>query len=218
MDIEPVRVLLVDDDHDDYVILRDLFLDIEVGKFQLEWTETYDAALDKMVSNEYDVCLVDYLLGERNGLELLQEAFKNGCKTPIILLTGKGAREVDMAAMRAGASDYLDKGEVGPSLLERSIRYAIERQRTLEERERLISELRQALTRVKQLSGLLPMCASCKKIRDDKGYWNQLEAYISDHSEADFSHGICPECAKKLYPEYAHALGARSHASKKSGE
>ena len=206
MDISPVRVLLVDDDHDDYVILRDLFLEIEVGKFRLEWVETYDAALERMVHGEHDVCLVDYLLGERNGLELLKEASKNGCDAPIILLTGKGAREVDMAAMKAGASDYLDKGEIGPSLLERSIRYAIERKRTLEERERLISELREALAKVKQLSGLLPMCASCKKIRDDKGYWNQLEAYISDHSEADFSHGICPECAKRLYPEYAHAF------------
>jgi len=139
MDTSPIRVLVVDDDHDDYVILRDLFLEIEAGKFRLEWVETYDTAIERMVHNEHDVCLVDYLLGERNGLELLNEAIKNGCKVPIILLTGKGAREVDMAAMKAGASDYLDKGEIGPSLLERSIRYAIERKRTQEERERLIS-------------------------------------------------------------------------------
>jgi len=216
MDTPPIKVLLVDDDHDDYVILRDLFLEIEVGKFRLEWVETYDAAIERMVRNEYDVCLVDYLLGERNGLELLNEAVKNGCKTPMILLTGKGAREVDMAAMKAGASDYLDKGEIGPSLLERSIRYAIERKRTLEEQIRLISQLQEALAHVKQLSGLLPMCASCKKIRDDKGYWNQLEAYISDHSEADFSHGICPECVRKLYPEYAHAFDAYEKSKRKS--
>ncbi|MEE9567494.1 MAG: response regulator [Desulfobacteria bacterium] len=216
MDTPPIKVLLIDDDHDDYVILRDLFLEIEVGKFRLEWVETYDAAIERMVRNEYDVCLVDYLLGERNGLELLNEAVKNGCKTPMILLTGKGAREVDMAAMKAGASDYLDKGEIGPSLLERSIRYAIERKRTLEEQIRLISQLQEALAHVKQLSGLLPMCASCKKIRDDKGYWNQLEAYISDHSEADFSHGICPECVRKLYPEYAHAFDAYEKSKRKS--
>ena len=124
----------------------------------------------------------------------------------MILLTGKGPRDVDMAAMKAGASDYLDKSEIGPSLLERSIRYAIEHKRTQQERERSISELQEALAKVKQLSGLLPMCASCKKIRDDKGYWNQLEAYISKHSEADFCHGICPECVKKFYPEYAHTF------------
>jgi PAS domain S-box-containing protein len=70
-----------------------------------------------------------------------------------------------------------------------------------QEREALIIELREALGKVKQLSGLLPICAHCKKIRDDKGYWNQLEHYIHDHSEAEFSHGICEECAGKYYPE-----------------
>ena len=71
-----------------------------------------------------------------------------------------------------------------------------------EERERLILELQEALTKVKTLSGLLPVCSSCKKIRNDKGHWEQMEIYIRDRSEADFSHGICPECAEKLYPEY----------------
>lgn len=70
------------------------------------------------------------------------------------------------------------------------------------EKERLIGELQGALSKVKLLNGLLPICASCKKIRDDKGYWQQIEAYIRDHSEVEFSHGICPECAKKLYPEF----------------
>ena len=70
------------------------------------------------------------------------------------------------------------------------------------EREHLILELTEAISDVKTLSGMLPICANCKKIRDDKGYWNQIEAYIGDHSEAEFSHGICPDCAKKLYPEF----------------
>jgi hypothetical protein len=72
-----------------------------------------------------------------------------------------------------------------------------------EEREKLIAELQEAVNNIKTLSGMLPICASCKKIRDDKGYWTQIEAYVSEHSEAEFSHGICPDCAKKLYPEYS---------------
>jgi PAS domain S-box-containing protein len=76
-----------------------------------------------------------------------------------------------------------------------------ERKKAEEERERLIGELQEALARVKTLSGLLPICASCKKIRNDQGYWQQIEAYIRDHSEAEFSHSVCPECAKRLYPE-----------------
>jgi len=81
------------------------------------------------------------------------------------------------------------------------VRDITERKRVEAEREKLIRELQDALAQIKKLSGLLPICASCKKIRDDQGYWNQIEAYIRDHSEAKFSHGICPECMKKLYPD-----------------
>jgi hypothetical protein len=83
-----------------------------------------------------------------------------------------------------------------------TIRDITEHKRVEEERERLIRELQKAISQVKTLSGMLPICASCKKIRDDKGYWNQIEAYLQRHSDAEFSHSICPECAKKLYPEY----------------
>ena len=70
------------------------------------------------------------------------------------------------------------------------------------EREKLIQDLQHALSRIKTLSGLLPICASCKRIRDDQGYWNQIETYIQSHSAAEFSHGICPDCVKKLYPDW----------------
>lgn len=73
---------------------------------------------------------------------------------------------------------------------------------TGKQKSEAIARLNKALEEVKTLSGFLPICASCKKIRDDRGYWNQIETYISDHSEAEFSHGICPECCKKLYPEF----------------
>jgi hypothetical protein len=79
---------------------------------------------------------------------------------------------------------------------------AAESKRVEAEREKLIHELEKALARVNQLSGLLPICASCKKVREDSGYWTQIEAYVQDRSEAEFSHGICPECAEKLYPEF----------------
>lgn len=77
-----------------------------------------------------------------------------------------------------------------------------ERKQAEKEREKLVLELREALSKIKLLSGFLPICSSCKKIRNDNGYWEQIEIYIRDHSEAEFSHGICPECAEKLYPEY----------------
>ena len=77
-----------------------------------------------------------------------------------------------------------------------------ERKQEEEERERLIAELKQALSEIKTLSGLLPICSACKKIRDDRGYWNQIEHYIESHSDAAFSHSICPDCAKRMYPEF----------------
>ncbi|MDH4332573.1 MAG: hypothetical protein OEV89_08340 [Desulfobulbaceae bacterium] len=89
-----------------------------------------------------------------------------------------------------------------------------ERKRTEAEKEQLIARLQKAMQEVKVLSGFLPICASCKKIRDDTGYWRQIEEYISKHSEALFSHGICPDCSQKLYPEYHAELQRRIKAKK----
>ncbi|MBU1741439.1 MAG: PAS domain S-box protein, partial [Proteobacteria bacterium] len=77
-----------------------------------------------------------------------------------------------------------------------------ERKHNEEKREKLLAELEEALSKVKQLSGMLPICSNCKNIRDDQGYWQRIEAYIADHSDALFSHGICPDCMKELYPEW----------------
>ncbi len=132
MSKEEVKVLLVDDDEDDYIITRDLLSEVAATKYDIEWVRTYNAGIEAIKYNNYDVCLLDFLLGGRTGLELLQEAIADGCTVPIILLTGKGTREVDMEAMKAGASDYLCKKAITVQLLERSIRYAIERKRSEE--------------------------------------------------------------------------------------
>lgn len=90
---------------------------------------------------------------------------------------------------------------IGKKFLLCSVIHDISKRKSTEkERERLIDELQNALAEVKKLRGFLPICSSCKNIRDDKGYWNQIESYIRDHSEAEFTHSICPECTKKLYP------------------
>ena len=80
-----------------------------------------------------------------------------------------------------------------------------ERERAEKELEKLVGDLKEALAKVKTLSGLLPICASCKKIRDDQGYWIQVEVFVREHSEADFTHGLCPDCVKELYPEFSGA-------------
>ncbi|HEX5230473.1 MAG TPA: ATP-binding protein [Bryobacteraceae bacterium] len=126
---DALRVLIADDDEDDYVLTRDLLMRIGRPKIQLDWTPTYEGALEAIEQNEHDVYLFDYHLGHADGLQLMREALSRGCKAPIILLTGNDNWETDVEAMKAGAADYLVKGHLDARLLERSIRYALERTR-----------------------------------------------------------------------------------------
>ena len=125
MDKERISILLVEDDEDDYILTRDLLSEIEGRSYDMEWVSTYDAALEAISLNNHHVYLFDYQLGERTGLELLHKAIADGCKVPIILLTGQGDHKVDLEAMKAGAADYLNKREINADLLERSIRFSI---------------------------------------------------------------------------------------------
>ncbi|QKQ76184.1 response regulator [Nostoc sp. TCL240-02] len=130
MDNSPIKVLFIDDDEDDYILTRYWFSEFQVADCELEWVNNYEAARNAIACHQHDVYLVDYRLGPHNGLELLREAIANGCSSPIILLTGQGDWEIDIEAMKAGAADYLEKSQLTAPLLERSIRYAIERKQT----------------------------------------------------------------------------------------
>ncbi len=177
-----------------------------------------------------DLQMTNPITGHDDSLAGLHAAqcIQERCPTPVILLTVHESAELIQQAGTAGVGAYLLK-PVPDNDLERAITLAVarfndmlalhqlnvklsmaneqlqreisERRRAEAEREKLIIELKEAIAHVKRLSGLLPLCASCKKIRDDKGYWQQVEVYIQDHSEANFSHGLCPECQLKLYPK-----------------
>jgi diguanylate cyclase (GGDEF)-like protein/PAS domain S-box-containing protein len=124
-------LLLVEDDEDDYVLTRELLSDAKRTRFELEWISSFEEALGALAKSTHDVCLIDYRLGEHDGLELLRHAREVGVTAPLILLTGQGGGDIDLQAMRAGAADYLVKGMIDAPLLERSIRYAMEQSRTL---------------------------------------------------------------------------------------
>lgn len=130
-DPSTVRLLLVEDDEEDYRLVRQWLADSEDGPFRLEWVATIEAANAALARAEHDTCLLDYRLGEHSGLDLLREAIAHHWDTPIILLTGQGDAAVDAAALRAGAADYLVKDEITPPTLVRSIRHAIERRRLI---------------------------------------------------------------------------------------
>lgn len=128
-----LRVLIADDDEDDYILTRELLLLSRHSRIHIDWAPTYREALQAIERNQHDVYLFDYRLGEGDGLELLRLALLRGCKAPIILLTGDDDWETDVQAMKAGAADYLVKGRFDAQLLERSIRYAIEHKKAQEE-------------------------------------------------------------------------------------
>lgn len=127
MQSTPVKVLLVDDDEDDFVITRELLAEIPVGVFELEWAATAEAGLIAIHETRPDVCLVDYRMGAHSGLDFMRLAFERGLDVPMIMMTGQGDHDLDVQATRIGAADYLVKGEVGPVLLERALRHAMHR-------------------------------------------------------------------------------------------
>ena len=124
------RILLIEDDEDDYVLVKGALSETFALEYLLDWVSSYEAGLSALLGEAYDICLLDYQLGERSGLDLLRQILELGVKTPTILLTGQGTQDIDLEAMRLGAADYLIKGQTSGAQLERSIRYAIERRRT----------------------------------------------------------------------------------------
>lgn len=126
---DQLRILLVEDDEDDYILTKELLGEWRMTPIDLQWVTTFETALVEMKRNQHDIYLLDYRLGTENGLELLRTGMAQGCKGPIIFLTGQDDRAVDLEVMEAGAVDYLVKSEITAPLLERSIRYALQQKR-----------------------------------------------------------------------------------------
>ncbi|HEX3100535.1 MAG TPA: EAL domain-containing protein, partial [Pyrinomonadaceae bacterium] len=127
-----LRVLLIEDDEDDFVLTSDLLNEVTGTKYEITWVSKYSDALPAICSGNHDICLIDYRLGEGNGIQLVREAIAADCLVPMILLTGQGGHEIDIEATQAGAADYLIKGQIESLLLERAIRYALARGKMLE--------------------------------------------------------------------------------------
>jgi PAS domain S-box-containing protein len=128
-----IKVLIIDDDEDDFFIIAGYINDIQAGKFIIDWCNNYQEALKKFRTKEYDIYFVDYRLGNQTGLELLHEMAGEKFNDPIVLLTGKGSKDIDIKAMQSGATDYLVKSELNTEKLERCIRYSLDRTASLKE-------------------------------------------------------------------------------------
>jgi diguanylate cyclase (GGDEF)-like protein len=149
-----VRILLIDDDEDEYFLLKELVSGRAQGRtlhdYDLDWVSTYEEAVGAFLDCQYDLYLVDYQLGSRSGLDLLREPLVRACSSPVIMLTGQGSYAIDLSAMQLGAADYLEKNQLTLPLLERSIRYAIERKQAEKHLESLVQERTKDLALMKK--------------------------------------------------------------------
>lgn len=197
---QDIEILVVDDDPD---ILLATARVIQQAGFRVIKASTGSEAIRKAKESKPDLIFLDVVLPDAKGPELCKQIkddpFFQG--TFVVLISGKKIASDEQAdGLDVGADGYIARPISNRELLARTramVRILIAER----ERDRLIAELKEALLKVKTLSGLLPICAGCKKIRDDKGYWNQIEQYLKEHSDVIMSHGICPECAEKYYPD-----------------
>ena len=205
-----ISLLYVEDEEDTRELLA-LFLGRRVR--QLLIAANGLEGLELYRKHKPDIVVTDIRMPFMNGLAMAREIKKIDWFAKVIVTTAHSDTAYFLEAIESEIDGYALKPLETEKLLlviEKCVEI-VECRRAArilrEEREKLIVDLQVALDKVKLLSGFLPICASCKKIRDDKGYWQQIEAYIREHSEAEFSHSICPDCAKKLYSDYYKEKG-----------
>ncbi len=188
---QSIKVLFIEDNEDDVELIRRILSRDTNVQVDIKSTDRLSSALQLLVTEPFDVILTDLGLPDSHGMVTFSKLHFLQPNTPIIILSGLNDEALAIKAVQNGAQDYLVKGKVDGNLLGRSLRYAIERQK-------LLTQLEDSLKEIQTLKGLIPMCAWCKKIRDDKGYWKKVETYIEEHTGAAFTHGICPECLNKF--------------------
>ncbi len=196
--VTPAEILVVEDDANVAAVLEARLESF--GYHVCDIARTGLKAISCVRRHRPDLVLMDIMLeGEMNGIEAADKIAENS-DVPIIYLTCLNDPVVMDRAIKTNPYGYLVK-PYDNSALRSSIEIALVKHQSAKERDQLIEKLEHALQEVKRLSGLLPICASCKRIRGDNDAWQPIEDYISLHSEADFSHSICPQCARQLYPE-----------------
>lgn len=200
-----MRLLIVDDAPENILVLRKMLSEFkfeEVGSAG-SGEDALSLLKDRKTFNQFDIILMDISMPGIDGIEATRMIREDDDlrDIPVIMVTGYGSDEYLATAFSAGANDYLTRPVKKIEIYAR-VKAALRLKQAIDERKNTISELQSALNNIKTLSGLLPICASCKKIRDDRGYWNQVETYIMQHTDASFTHGYCPECTDRFKEEY----------------
>ena len=198
---ELIKVLLVEDTDVDAAMVEVLLKQTTHVSFDIARAATAAEAQAHLSGSTFDVILSDLNLPDTSELQTFRAVSEKAGGCPIVILTSIENEAIATQAVKEGAQDYLYKAKATSDGMVRSIRYAIERQRIKSELADTVRALQKALGEVRALRGLLPICSYCKKVRDDEGYWSQVEVYISERSDIDFTHGMCPPCHREHFPE-----------------
>ncbi len=195
---ENTKIMVVEDE---WIIANDIKITLTDMKYEVAALVTSgEEAIKKAEEIIPDLILMDVMLqGEMDGIDAAGR-IRSRFDIPIIYITAYADDNLVEKAKLTNHFGYLLK-PFKDRELQIAIEMALYKDRMEKEQKRLVTELQTAHDKIKKLHGFLPICASCKKIRDDKGYWHRVEEYIQDHSDVEFSHGICLDCAKKLNPE-----------------
>lgn len=207
MEPNKIRVLLVEDDRGDAFYVEEMFSQQKERPIEIIWMQTVSSALGRLAQGDIDLILLDLSLPDSPGYKTFQSVHSYAPGVPIVVLTGLNDSETALRTVSEGAQDYVVKGDFDVRLLSRTISFAIERQK-------LMIKLKEAHTQINQLTKLIPICCNCKKIRQDSGYWQAIESYITEQSGAMVSHGICPDCMRSLYPEVADEILGKLNGEK----
>lgn len=197
--IPVIKILLIDDDEDDFILIRDILTGVERVHFTVDWVSNFKRAINALNHGDHDVCMLDYRLDGYNGLEILKQIDPATLSMPVIFLTGYGDYDVDILAMKAGADDYLSKDEINPSLLERVIRYAIERKKAKTALNKAYAEMEQ-----KVINRTAELAEANKKLRESSEKIKHF-AFSVSHDLKNPAIGI-NGLTKRLFNEYSEIL------------
>lgn len=196
-------ILLVEDDHVDRLAIRRLMRTPAFPHHVVEAASCAEARA-LLATNQFDLALLDYDLGDGYGAEIVPELTAHDI--PVIYVTGAGSEYLAVTALRNGIRDYVIKDAQAHYVhgLPTLVRTIVARHRVERERDRLLAELQLAHQTISTLHGLIPICSSCKSIRDDQGYWKGVESYLRSLSGMELTHGLCPNCKAALLQELEH--------------
>lgn len=199
-----IRILLVEDDEADVELIREALRQGGLSFILRHATNEVDF-LQELQQHTLDIILGDHGFPSFDGFKALELARQHQPDVPFIFVTGALGEDVAIASFKNGATDYVLKSRLSqlPHAVERALREVDDRsaRNQLErDRDQLIRELKEALTLIKPLTGLLPVCAVCKRIRDHQHGWQPMEAYLQSHSDVSLTHELCPECETKISP------------------